>query len=416
VIVVRRNPATAGFLFRLRAGGFTGKIVLIVLDGVGVGALPDAARFGDAGSDTLGHTAEAVGGLSLPNMAGMGLGNVAPVRGVPPSASPSAFHGRMREVSRGKDSTTGHWEIGGIILEREFPTFPQGFPEEVITRFLELTGSGGCLGNCTASGTAIIEELGVEHLRSGRPIVYTSADSVFQIAAHERVLSLEKLYEMCGVTRERVCVGPAAVGRVIARPFTGEPGAFIRTAGRKDFSLPPPAPTMLDVLRDAGIRTVGIGKIEDLFAGRGLDTAIHTASNDEGIAGTIAAAGQLDRGLVFTNLVDFDMLYGHRNDARGFADALERFDAAIPAIRSTLRPGDLLVLTADHGNDPVTPGTDHTREYVPLLCLREGVAAGGPLGTRATFADLGRTVTAYFGLDGSLDGTSFLDLLGGRPA
>jgi phosphopentomutase len=322
----------------------------------------------------------------------------------------------MCEVSRGKDSTTGHWEIGGIILEQEFPTFPKGFPEDILRRFLDVTGCGGYLGNCTASGTVIIEELGAEHLRSGWPIVYTSADSVFQIAAHERVVPLDRLHDMCRRTREEVCVGPAAVGRVIARPFTGEPGAFTRTSGRKDFSLPPPAPTMLDICAAAGIPTIGVGKIEDLFAGRGLRTAIHTTSNAEGIAATIAAAQDLDHGLVFTNLVDFDTLYGHRNDPRGFAAALERFDMSIPSIRSALRPGDLLMLTADHGNDPVTPGTDHTREYVPLLCLREGALHGSPLGTRGSFADLGTTVAAYFGLEGRLDGTSFLDLLGGRPA
>lgn len=394
----------------------TGRVILIVLDGVGVGELPDAARFGDAGSDTLGHTAAAVGGLRLPHLGALGLGNIAPVQGLPPAPAPAAWYGRMAEVSRGKDSTTGHWEIGGIILEEDFPAFPDGFPRELLDRFLRVSGCAGCLGNRAASGTAIIAELGAEHLRTGWPIVYTSADSVFQIAAHEEVIPLGRLHEICRLTRDQVCVGPAAVGRVIARPFVGTPGAFTRTAGRRDFSLMPPRPTVLDVLHAAGIPTVAVGKVDDLFAGRGIAEAVHTVSNAEGIAATISAAQELHRGLIFTNLVDFDTLYGHRNDPEGFALALREFDAALPDILATLRPGDLLVLTADHGNDPVTPSTDHSREYVPLLCLRKGGGPGGPLGTRASFADLGRTVADYFGLGAELQGTSFLAAIGGRPA
>jgi len=386
----------------------TNTIVLIVLDGVGAGELPDADRYGDQGSNTLANTAEAVGGLSLPHLQALGLGNILPVRGVPAVPRPRAAYGKMAEVSRGKDSTTGHWELGGIILEEAFPTFDGRFPADLLQRFLHETGCRGYLGNTTASGTVIIQELGAEHVRTGFPILYTSADSVFQIAAHEEVIPLERLYELCRISRTRVCTGPYAVGRVIARPFVGREGAFTRTLNRRDFSLEPPSDTMLDLLHRAGITTIGIGKVDDLFAGRGFTKTVHTVTNAAGIAETLTAARDVGRGLVFTNLVDFDTLYGHRNDPAGFASALAEFDAALPALLETLGPEDLLMLTADHGNDPVTPSTDHSREFVPLLCVTGGKSSGASLGTRRTFADVGKTVAEAFGVPGTLAGTSFL--------
>jgi phosphopentomutase len=321
---------------------------------------------------------------------------------------PGGFFGRMAERSRGKDSTTGHWELAGLILEREFPTFPQGFPAAVMNRFLAVTGCAGFLGNKTASGTAIIQELGAAHVRTGYPIVYTSADSVFQIAAHEEVIPLERLYRICRQTRDSVCMGEAAVGRVIARPFVGSEGAYVRTTNRKDFSLEPPGDTVLDLLSGQGIETVGIGKIDDLFAERGLARSRHTRTNAEGMEELVLQSGAMRRGFIIANLGDFDTLYGHRNDPRGFAAALESFDAFLPRLVETVRAGDLLILTADHGNDPVTPSTDHSREYVPLLCVVGGRHEGRGLGTRTTFADVAATVTEYFGIRSSLAGTSFL--------
>lgn len=364
--------------------------------------------YADEGSNTLVNTANVVGGLRLPNLASLGLGNIASINGVAPSSSPRASFGKMAEVSKGKDSTTGHWEIGGLILEKEFPTFPKGFPESVLKKFLAATSSKGYLGNKTASGTAIIEELGAEHVRTGFPIVYTSADSVFQIAAHEEVIPLQKLYEICQRTREEVCVGGNAVGRVIARPFIGSTGNFTRTTNRRDFSLLPPSPTVLDILLEAGIETVSVGKVDDLFAGRGLSKKQHTKTNAEGIDSIVHEGTRMKSGLIFANLVDFDMLYGHRNDPKGFAGALEAFDKELPRILETIGSGDLLILTADHGNDPVTPSTDHSREYVPLLCFSKSRSVGVNLGTRSTFADLGKTVADFFHVKDSLAGTSFL--------
>jgi len=375
---------------------------------VGIGELPDARVYGDEGSNTLRNTANAVVGLSLPHLESLGLGNIAVTKGLPPALAPRASFGRMKERSKGKDSTTGHWELAGIVTEREFPTFPHGFPEELMTRFLRGAGCAGYLGNKTASGTAIIKELGAEHARTGFPIVYTSADSVFQIAGHEEIIPLDRLYEICRITRNSVCVGEFAVGRVIARPFVGSIGNFTRTANRRDFSLTPPSNTVLDLLHEKGIETISVGKVDDLFAGRGLQTKIHTHNNEEGISAILNEAARMDGGLLFANLVDFDTLYGHRNDPAGFARALEEFDKEIPRIIETLDRNDMLILTADHGNDPVTPSTDHSREYVPLLCLSRSKAIGVNLGTRASFADVGKTVADFFGVSNSLVGTSFL--------
>ncbi len=331
-----------------------------------------------------------------------------PIQGVHPAARPAASFGRMAQRSKGKDSTTGHWELAGLIVEKAFPTFPSGFPGGLMERFLSATGCRGFLGNRTASGTAIMRDLGDEHVKTGFPIVYTSADSVFQIAAHEGVIPLARLYDMCMKTRTEVCTGEFAVGRVIARPFTGQSGQFTRTTNRRDFSLPPGGETLLDVLHGAGVRTVSIGKVDDLFEGRGLAEMHHTKTNEEGIAEIIRAASGPQRGLFFVNLGDFDTLFGHRNDPPGFAGALERFDAGLPGILGTMEKGDLLIITADHGNDPVSPSTDHSREYVPLLCYAPGGASGARLGTRETFADVGKTVAEYFGVPNTLAGTSFL--------
>lgn len=388
-----------------------GKAVLIVLDGVGIGELPDAPAYGDGGSNTLVNTATAVGGFSLPHLASLGLGAIVPIPGVPAASAPRASYGKMAELSKGKDSTTGHWELTGVVVDREFPTFPNGFPEELLDRFLRITGTCGYLGNTTASGTVIIQELGNEHRKTGYPIIYTSADSVFQIAAHEEVIPLPALYEMCRRTRESVCTGKFAVGRVIARPFVGAGGNFIRTTNRRDFSLEPFSSTLLDVLSSAGVPTVGVGKIDDLFARRGLSRMIHTRTNVEGVQCLKAEARELRHGFLMANLGDFDTLYGHRNDPKGFAAALEEFDREIPGILETLIAGDLLILTADHGNDPVTPSTDHSREYVPLLCFTPGRHVGNNLGTRRSFADAGKTVAAWLGVDNSLAGESFMSSL-----
>ena len=391
----------------------TKKAILIILDGVGCGELPDAPQYGDAGSNTLAHTAGAVGGLNIPTLARLGLGNIAPIAGVPPAGHPAASYGRMAEQSKGKDSTTGHWEIAGLVVDRAFPTFPHGFPAGLMERFCRAAGVEGYLGNTTASGTAIIQELGEEHVRTGLPIVYTSADSVFQIAAHEEVIPLARQYEICAKTRNEVCTAEFAVGRVIARPFTGAAGKFVRTTNRRDFSLAPGGKTLLDLLQRAGVRTTSIGKVDDLFAGRGLDDMHHAKSNEEGIDEILRLARGDPGGLFFANLGDFDTLYGHRNDPRGFAGALERFDAALPGILALAGEGDLVMITADHGNDPVSKSTDHSREYVPLLCYAPGGRPGVPLGTRGTLADAGKTIADFFGVPNALAGTSFLPALSG---
>jgi phosphopentomutase len=381
-----------------------------VLDGVGIGALPDASAYGDSGANTLCNIACAVGALSLPNMGRLGLGNVVSLGGVPTVVTAEGCYGKMAEQSKGKDSTTGHWEIAGLITDRPFPVYPNGFPNELILAFQSETGVQGILGNKTASGTEIIKELGDEHVRTGFPIVYTSADSVFQIASHEDVVPLERLYEICKLSRENVLVDKHAVGRVIARPFVGKSGSYARTTNRRDFSVEPPRKTVIDLLADEGIDTVAIGKIDDLFAGRGFKEKIHTKSNAQGIDEIIRSARTLESGLIMANLVDFDVHYGHRQDAKGFAKALEAFDRELPRIQESLNENDLLMLTADHGNDPTDQSTDHSREYVPLLCWSKAGRKNVNLGVRSTFADVGKTVAAFFNLrtSESLAGNSFL--------
>ncbi len=400
--------------------GVLERFVVVVLDGVGVGALTDAAVYGDSGSDTLGNLARAVGGLELPNLAAMGLGWIHPIQGVP-ALEPRGAAGRMAEVSPGKDTLTGHWELAGLVTKEPVPTYPRGFPPDMLGRF---EAAIGCrvLGNKAASGTEIIQELGEEHLRTGRPIVYTSADSVFQIAAHEEVISPERLYRMCEIARSLYREPPHLVGRVIARPFTGRPGSFVRTAGRHDYSLPPPGPTLLEDLEAAGFEVVAVGKVKDIFAGRGVTRHLPAAGNPQILETTIAAARELERGLVLANLVDFDMLWGHRNDREGFARGLGDFDRSLPRLREAAlghRRGGLLVITADHGCDPTTPSTDHSREYVPVLIEGSRPRAGGraepaipprgpesslgfrvDLGVRRSFADLAATVAELAGLEG----------------
>ena len=386
------------------------RIILIVLDSVGAGALPDAGEYGDEGSDTLGNTARAVGGLHLPHLGKLGLGNLHPVAGVPAVESPAGAYGRMAEISKGKDTTIGLWELTGIYSPTPLPTFPNGFPPEIITPFEKRTGRIA-LGNKVASGTVIIEELGVEHMRTGNPIAYTSADSVFQVAAHEEIIPIDELYRICRIARE-LLAGQHNVGRVIARPFIGEPGSFVRTDRRRDFSAPPPAPTILDRLTEAGYPVMGVGKIEDIFAGQGISRAIHTHDIMDGVDQTLAGMKDAPRGLIFTNLVDFDMRYGHRNNPRGYADALEAFDRRLPQILGALRPADLLMLTADHGCDPTTPSTDHSREYVPVLVTGPRARAGVDLGIRETFSDVAATIADLFHLGPIPHGTSFAAEIG----
>ncbi len=385
------------------------RVILIVLDGVGIGELPDASNYGDEGSNTLANTAEAVGGLNLPNMGKLGLSNIHPIKGVPFKDKPLAFYGKMAEASPGKDTTTGHWEISGIILDKPFPTYPNGFPKEIIEKFEKAIGRK-VLGNKPASGTEIIKELGEEHIKTGYPIVYTSADSVFQIAAHEDVIPVEELYRMCEIARS-ILQGEHAVARVIARPFAGAPGNFYRTPKRKDFSLPPPRNTLLDFLKNNNYDVIGVGKIEDIFAGRGLTYSLHQKNNAEGIENIFVAWNNLKEGLVFVNLVDFDTLYGHRNDPLGMAKALVEFDKALPMIMELLSDKDLLIITADHGCDPTTPSTDHSREYVPLLIYSPDFKNTYSLEVQRTFANLGKTIADYFKVENDLEGESFLSII-----
>jgi len=379
------------------------RVILIVMDSVGAGKLPDADRYGDAGSDTLGNMARAVG-LKVPTLRSLGLSRAANIGG--PSPEPAGAFGRMAEASAGKDSVTGHWEIAGIVLDKPFPTFPHGFDPAVIREFEARIGRRS-LGNVVGSGTTIIDEYGPEHVRTGSPIVYTSADSVFQIAAHESVIPIDEQYRICHIAFEIVGRG-LGVGRVIARPFVGEAGRFSRTTNRRDFALEPFQPTLLDLLKTAGHDVVGIGKIEDLFAGRGLTRAIHTQSDDHGMDVLQQEMAQTPCGLIAINLVDFDTLYGHRNDVAGYAANLERFDARLARLLPELRPDDLLVITADHGNDPTTPSTDHSREHVPVLLSGARVRPGVDIGVRPTFADLGQTIADVFRVGPLGHGTSFL--------
>ncbi|MEM7305153.1 MAG: phosphopentomutase [Planctomycetota bacterium] len=369
----------------------TRRVFLIVLDSLGVGALPDAAAFGDEGTHTLDHLVRAAGGLDAPRLRELGLGCIEGVQAVACPAQPAGAFGRCAEKSAGKDTSTGHWEMMGCVLPQRFPTYPDGFPDEILAPFLERTGLPGVLENKPASGTEVIARLGAEHVATGKPIVYTSADSVFQVAAHETAFGLERLYEICQVARE--ILTPYGVGRVIARPFVGEEGGYERTYNRRDYSLEPPEPTTLDRLHAADVPVVGVGKIEDIFAGRGVGESIHTEGNRDGMRAMTACAARVERGLVFCNLVDFDMLYGHRRDPAGYRRAIEEFDVDLAAFEAELRPGDVVLLTADHGNDPTfTEGTDHTREYVPVVVFGPGVCAGVDLGTRESFADIGATV------------------------
>jgi phosphopentomutase len=383
---------------------------VIVLDAVGAGALPDAAAFGSAGANTLGHVAAAVGGLHVPTMESLGLGNVLPIAGCPPRPDAPSVWGRLRERSPGMDTTTGHWEMMGIVLERPFPTYPDGFPDDLLAEFSRRTGRG-VLGNEAASGTEIIARLGEEHQRTGDLIVYTSADSVFQVAAHEDTVPLDELYEACRIARE-LLVGPHAVGRVIARPFTGEPGAYRRTPRRHDVSLAPPRPNHLQRMREAGAAVHAVGKIGDIFAGQDVDRSSPTASNDEGVERTAAALADASDGtFVFANLVETDMLWGHRNDPAGFAGALEGIDRRLPLVLHALRPGDLLVLTSDHGCDPTTPSTDHDREHGLLVAhVAGGVPGGGRRHDGDTMADVGATVAQHVtgGHDPELPGVPVL--------
>jgi len=367
---------------------------VIVLDAVGAGALPDAAAYGDEGSDTLGNVARTVGGLDLPTLEALGIGNVEPLEGCPPQPGAPAIAGRLVEVSKGKDTTTGHWELMGVVTPQAMPTYPHGFPHDVVDPFMNRTGRG-VLGNKPASGTEIIQELGEEHQQTGKWIVYTSADSVFQIAAHEDTIPLEELYDACRTARE-ILTGKHAVGRVIARPFTGEPGNYERTPNRHDFSLEPRRPNYLSLVRDAGAVVHGVGKIHDIFAGSDVDESHPTRSNVEGINVTERLLRELDSGLVFTNLVETDMLWGHRNDPVNFHRCLQDFDRRLPDLLDALRPGDLLILTSDHGCDPTTPSTDHSREHAMLLAYVEGRNAAGAI-HEGEFADVGATVNAWLG-------------------
>jgi phosphopentomutase len=380
------------------------RVIWIVLDSVGVGEMPDAAAYGDVGSDTLGNIARQRS-LRLPHLADLGLGNIKPLTGIPAAVSPGGAFGRCALASPGKDTTTGHWEMAGIHLEKPFPLFPHGFPTEIMQEFERRIGRSS-LGNKAASGTEIIKELGAEHMRTGSPIVYTSADSVFQVAAHEEVIPLWELYKICETARA-ILRGPYEVGRVIARPFLGSPGAFMRTANRKDYAVPPPRGMLLDQLESRGVPVHSVGKIFDVFLGRGISDYEKTKNNADGMAKTLETMASADAGLIFVNLVDFDQQYGHRNDVEGYASALEEFDAWLPEMQAAMRPDDLAILTADHGCDPTTPSTDHSREYVPLLAAGPHVRHGVNLGVRASLADIGQTVANNFGTE-IQKGISFL--------
>lgn len=385
------------------------RVVCIVLDSVGIGALPDAASYGDTGANTLGNIATAMpDGLHLPNLGSLGIGRLTPIVGVPPAPQPIGAHGRLAERSAGKDTIVGHWELMGLVSHKPFPTYPDGFPRELISSFEEKIGRK-TLGNYPASGTVIIEELGGQHLQTGYPIVYTSADSVFQIAAHEDIIPLQELYRICRVARG-LLVGKHCVARVIARPFVGEPGHFVRTAERQDFSAPPPQPTVLDHLKQAGHQVIGVGKVGDIFSMKGLTDSIHTEDNMDGVDKIMRALhNTLERGLLLANLGDFDTRYGHRNNPQGYAQALEAVDTRLPEITRVLRKRDVLIITADHGCDPTIPHTDHTREYVPCLVTGAVIRPGVDLGTHSTFADVGATIAQLLKVQKPVFGTGFAE-------
>jgi len=382
------------------------RAILIVMDSVGIGEMPDAQEYGDKGSNTLGNIARIRGGLNLPHLQSLGLGNIAPIQGVDPVPDPKGCFGKMAEKSPGKDTTTGHWEIAGVVLEKAFPTFPQGFPEDFIKAFEERIGRQ-VLGNEVASGTEIIQRLGPEHVKTGKPIVYTSADSVFQVAAHEEIIPLEELYKICETAREML-EGDLRVGRVIARPFLGTPGNFYRTTNRHDYAIEPPHKILLEAIKEKGLSVMAVGKIKDIYAGHGVTDHVPSKGNMDGVDKTLAFMREKKPGFIMTNLVDFDMLYGHRNDVENYAKALEEFDQRLPEIFAQLEDEDLLFITADHGCDPTTESTDHSREYVPLLVYGKKIKAGVNLGIRLSFADLGATIAEYLDTQPLLNGVSFL--------
>ena len=394
-----------GFCTAGTKGNGMKRVIIIVLDSAGIGELPDAAEYGDEGSNTLGNIAAAVPGFSLPNLEKLGLGNIDGIVGFKAAEEPLGCFGKMAERSVGKDTTTGHWELAGITLRKPFPVYPEGFPGDLVERFEKAIGTK-TLGIYPASGTVIIKELGQQHVKTGYPIIYTSADSVFQIAAHEDVIPVQRLYEICRTARE-ILTGEHAVGRVIARPFTGSDGNYTRTANRRDFSLEPPEKTLLDHVKEAGLEVKAVGKIDDIFAGRGITQSIHVKDNMEGVDKTIGFIKERFSGLIFANLVDFDMYYGHRNDPEGYARALEEFDGRVPEIIDTMARQDILFITADHGCDPTTVSTDHSREYVPLLIYGKEIRIGVNLGTRKTFSDLAQTTAEYLGTGGEFDAVSF---------
>lgn len=382
------------------------RVIIIVLDSVGIGEMPDAEKYGDVGSHTLGNIARLQGGLHLPHLEKLGLGNIDSITGVPAKPNPESSFGKMAERTPGKDTTSGHWEMAGVILERALPTFPRGFPKEFIERY-ELAIGRRVIGNEVASGTEIIQRLGEEHVRTGKPIVYTSADSVFQVATHEGVIPLAELMQICQIAREML-TGEMEVGRVIARPFLGEPGQFYRTPNRHDFAIEPPNKILMEYVQERGLEVCAVGKIHDIYAGRGITNFETTKGNMEGVKKTLEYMTKVKSGLIMTNLVDFDMLYGHRNDVEGYARALEEFDERLPEICAALRSEDMLIITADHGCDPTLHGTDHTREYVPLLVCGPTLKKGVNLGVRSTFADIGTTVAEYLETEPIAKGKSFL--------
>ena len=384
------------------------RVVLIVLDSVGVGEMPDAKMYGDKGSHTLDHTFEACKGLNIPNLKKLGLGNIEGVKALGKEESVIGAFGKSSEKSIGKDTVTGHWEIGGVILDKPLNTYPDGFSDKIINDFKKKAKIDGILGNKVASGTAIIEELGEEHVKTGYPIIYTSADSVFQIAAHEEVVGLGNLYKMCEIAREML-VGEDVVGRVIARPFVGEVGSFKRTSNRRDYALDPFGKTALEYIKENGMSVAAGGKREDIYNGKGVTEAVHIKNNMDGVDKTLEYMDKIDNGLIFTNLVDFDMLYGHRNDPKGYGKALEDFDGRLNEIYSKLRDEDILIITADHGCDPTTESTDHSREYIPILVYGKKVKGGTELGIRDSFTDIGKSVLDYLGIDNNLEGKSFIN-------